>query len=265
MPAEMYVCTCSSSASFRKVAHHRGADILACTGCGLGMTNPPPPDVPYEEEDFHLDTLKSPEEDPSWKTSYYQWAYRTNLALIRQALPSGGTVMDIGCGEGVFLRLLRDNGYKTTGLEPSRTAVQRAQASGLQVQHGRLQPEIDYGRADLVIMSHVLEHIRDFPAALRKVSEIAPGGYLLLVQTHYRGWVPRLYPQRWYAWVVAQHYWHFTPDSLAGYAAACGYRRVACTYTSIVHAKRKLRLLAQAARLVRGGGDQFHLLLRHQG
>jgi 2-polyprenyl-3-methyl-5-hydroxy-6-metoxy-1,4-benzoquinol methylase len=172
--------------------------------------------------------------------------------------------MDIGCGEGVFLRLLRDAGYETIGLEPSRTAVKRAQESGLYALHGRLEYDKTYEPVDLVIMSHVLEHIKDFPEALRKVGEIAPGGYLLLVQTNYRGWVPRLYPRRWYAWVVDKHYWHFTPRSVTAYAAKCGYKPVACAYTSIVHEKWKLRLIAQAARLVPGAGDQFHLLLKHQ-
>lgn len=259
----MVSCACSPTAASQEVTHHRGSAIVACTLCGLGMTDPPPAEIPYEEEDFHLSTIKPPSVEPKWKTAYYQWSYRVSLRLIRRALPAGGKVMDIGCGEGIFLRLLRDAGYETIGLEPSRTAVKRAQESGLDVRHGRLEGDQTYEPVDLVIMSHVLEHIRDFPEALRKVSEIAPGGYLLLVQTNYRGWVPRLYPQRWYAWVVNQHYWHFTPHAVSGFAAKYGYQPVACEYTSIVHEKRKLRLIAQAARLVPGAGDQFHLLLKH--
>jgi hypothetical protein len=140
--------------------------------------------------------------------------------------------------------------------------VARARESGLNVFAGRLDDSVEFEKVDLVLMSHVLEHIADVPDALRRVAAIVPDGYLLLVQTNYRGWVPRLYPHRWYAWVPNQHFWHFTPGSLAGCAAKCGYTPVACIYSGLVHEKWKLRVLSQLARLVPGAGDQFHLLLR---
>jgi hypothetical protein len=83
------------------------------------------------------------------------------------------------------------------------------------------------------------------------------------VQTNYRGWVPRLYPRRWYAWMPQQHFWHFTPNSLGACAEKCGYVPVACVDSGLVHEKWKVRAVAQAARIVPGAGDQFHLLLRH--
>lgn len=260
----MFACFCSpDSTASHKVARYRESDIRACDACGLGFTDPPPGDVPYEDEDFHLATKSSPDARSAWKDYCYQWAYRSTLGLVKKALPAGGKVMDIGCGEGTFLRILNEAGYETIGLEPSRSAVARARENGLNVSAGRLDDPVQFEKADLVLMSHVLEHIADVPAALRRGSAIAPGGYLLLVQTNYRGWVPRLYPRRWYAWMPNQHFWHFTPRSLAACAAKCGYTPVACVYSGLVHEKWKLRVLSQLARLVPGAGDQFHLLLRH--
>ncbi len=140
---------------------YRGAHIRACAACGLGFSDPPPDDVPYEEEDFHLNQAKAPEKSPEWHEYYYRWSWRATLGLVKKALPNGGKVMDIGCGEGSFMRVLRDAGYETFGVEPSRSAATRARESGFNVTQGRLDDFVPSEKMDLVIMSHVLAHIRD--------------------------------------------------------------------------------------------------------
>jgi SAM-dependent methyltransferase len=265
----MNLCPCaeanSPAVASHFVARYRDSEIRACDRCGLGFTAVPPAEIPYEENDFHQMSLKAEGQKEENRTLPSDWknALDISLRMIQQVLPQGGTVLDIGCGEGVFLEQVRNAGYEAIGLEPSLAAALRGRERGLQILQGRFESDKCYPKADLVVMAHVLEHIHDFKATLAKVAEVAPGGYLLLMQTNYRGWIPTWYPNRWYAWVPQEHFWHFTPDSLTLHAKESGFRRVDCRYSSLVHERWKYRMLSRLAGWIPGASDQFHLLLKH--
>ena len=92
------------------------------------------------------------------------------------------------------------------GIEPSKTASESARQSGLNVIQGYFPDTIVQGLFDAIIMSHVLEHIQEPIGLLKHVSNSARGGYVLLVQTNWRGLMPRIYKEKWYAWVPEHHY-----------------------------------------------------------
>ena len=52
----------------------------------------------------------------------------------------GKTLLDIGCGAGIFMDYARDQGYKCTGIEPSKMASKIAQEKNLKV----LNCDMDY-------------------------------------------------------------------------------------------------------------------------
>jgi 2-polyprenyl-3-methyl-5-hydroxy-6-metoxy-1,4-benzoquinol methylase len=53
--------------------------------------------------------------------------YATWLAQLRERVPAGGTVLDLGCGCGVPLaRDLAAGGYEVTGVDLSAVQVERA-------------------------------------------------------------------------------------------------------------------------------------------
>jgi len=90
-------------------------------------------------------------------------------------------VLDIGCGEGEFLR--RDPEH-IEGVEPNEDAVRRLRGAGLKVTQGKL-PNLPFPEEsfDVVHSRNVIEHL-DIPTAYTLVTEgarvLKPGGYLII-------------------------------------------------------------------------------------
>ncbi|MBN2476189.1 MAG: methyltransferase domain-containing protein [Pirellulales bacterium] len=76
----------------------------------------------------------------------------------------GKTLVDIGCGDGRFLELLREKGpaCRCIGFEPGIEA-NNARAKGFEVQQDYFHPERDLlaGRPDFLLCRHVIEHLAD--------------------------------------------------------------------------------------------------------
>jgi SAM-dependent methyltransferase len=117
-----------------------------------------------------------------------QWAFLFPVFLaIRQALPSGGRVLDVGCGAGIFTALLAHHGFQVVGIDEDATIVARA---GEMVAHFRSPARIEqgnafdlsqhYGQFDLVYSLGVLEHFE--PAVtVEMIREQARCGRFVLV------------------------------------------------------------------------------------
>jgi 2-polyprenyl-3-methyl-5-hydroxy-6-metoxy-1,4-benzoquinol methylase len=171
--------------------------------------------------------------------------------------------MEIGCGEGLLLKELSRSGFNVQGIEPSVTASSRARKKGLNVITGYFPDCLSDALFDVVILSHVLEHFADPIVTLELVSRVAPKGYLLLIQTNYKGLIPRWDREKWYAWSPHEHFWHFTPKGLQMIARRLGFCPIACEYSSLIHgSKRIAKLTGKIARVFPPAWDQFHLLLK---
>lgn len=122
------------------------------------------------------------EEDRAVKLGYLRW-----FANARR-------VLDIGCGEGKFLELLRDAGITAFGVDASPSAVAACRAHGHEVVCGDAVAMLqDPGDSfDGALIAHVVEHL-----APERVAELigaaagrlAPGARLVLVTPNVRSLV----------------------------------------------------------------------------
>jgi 2-polyprenyl-3-methyl-5-hydroxy-6-metoxy-1,4-benzoquinol methylase len=95
-------------------------------------------------------------------------------------------LLDVGCGFGGFVALMKERGWDAEGVDPSPPVVEAARRKGRVVRLGKLEelPE-DQGPFDGVTMFYVLEHLPDPMGALRKATNLlAPGGTLLIRVPH---------------------------------------------------------------------------------
>jgi SAM-dependent methyltransferase len=94
-------------------------------------------------------------------------------------------VLEIGCGAGWVLELLREAhpSISFQGLEPSAGATRRANEAGLDVREGNVDSHpFHQERFDFLYCINVLEHVADPISFLRRVSGLLqPGGAALVI------------------------------------------------------------------------------------
>lgn len=111
----------------------------------------------------------------------------TNLArfLYRKIPVKAGTFIDIGAGNGLFLKFFKDKGYNVEGIELEKDQVHDMQKDshlkGVTIRQGDITKLKGNASYDVVIASDVIEHIEDDRKALANLySFVKPGGYLVI-------------------------------------------------------------------------------------
>ncbi len=85
---------------------------------------------------------------------------RPDLAKIAEHVPAGTRVLDVGCGEGDLMDVLRTRGVDVRGLELDPELVERCVSRGLSVVQGDANRDLaDYPDAafDVAILSQTLQ------------------------------------------------------------------------------------------------------------
>lgn len=86
------------------------------------------------------------------------------------------TVMEVGCGSGVRLELvkslLNSDAVRFVGCDYSDEALQITNSKGLEGLKGGIKSLKSVGKADILILSHIFEHLPDLRNALKDISEL---------------------------------------------------------------------------------------------
>ena len=217
-------------------------DCLRCQDCGSSFLSPPPSDdqlrTAYPTAYWWV--AKGERKGPgAWMEAFYrETVLRHHVGIARRAMaPPAGRVLDVGCGSGTFLHLLRKSAkVEAEGLEVSPEAAREAaKAYGLAVTAGSIEettfpPET----FSLVTLFHVLEHLREPVAALRKIHGwIRPGGRILAQVPNFDSCQSRLFRKRWTGIDIPRHLVNFTPASLRLALEEAGFKLVRLKFWSL--------------------------------
>jgi 2-polyprenyl-3-methyl-5-hydroxy-6-metoxy-1,4-benzoquinol methylase len=142
--------------------------------------------------------------------------------------PEGGRLLDVGCGNGMFLGIARDMGWQAEGLDFDEAAVARTRAQGFNVRSGGIEAldgVIDH--FDVVTSSHVLEHVPDPVAHLERIHDVLKPGGLLWLQTPNLGSVgARAFRSNWRGLEPPRHLVLFNHRSLSDALQQAGFADV---------------------------------------
>lgn len=93
-----------------------------------------------------------------------------------------GRLVDVGCGDGLFLDAARQLGWKTLGIEQDPEAARVVRAAGHEVILGTDEALGAFAdEIDCVICSHVLEHVHDPGSLLRTIFRALKQGGVVLI------------------------------------------------------------------------------------
>ena len=242
--------------------------IKVCHNCQNAWTDPYPQPIDYTKSDFHHSSLCGSAEVEKLTTLNdlpQQWSNGIIMQanLIKRNLKPKTKILEIGCGEGILLNELAKLQFTVKGIEPSETASLRAEKKGIDCVQGYFPHPSIKESFDLVILSHVLEHIEKPLEFITQIKSILnPGGYLLLVQTNYKSLQAMLLKWGWY-WGCSEHYWHFTPKGLVNITRPLNFNVKECEFSSLVHEDNYITKLTEKLKIIIPSiEDQFHLLLQ---
>lgn len=130
---------------------------------------------------------------------------RSPLHDISRKIP--GKLLDIGCGGGKLLKFASQLGWEAVGIELDENAVSAAKRAGLNVIHGSFTAIDKLDQLfDLIICSHVLEHVYDPKSLIElSLSKLAPDGELWLQWPNPCADGLRIYGRHWRGLEAPRH------------------------------------------------------------
>jgi 2-polyprenyl-3-methyl-5-hydroxy-6-metoxy-1,4-benzoquinol methylase len=112
-----------------------------------------------------------------------------------------GKVLEIGCGNGSRLSVLKGMGWEVAGQEIRPSAVKRGlDICGIDIHYGDINNlELQGSSYDVILMSHVLEHVNDPLQVLKTVRHLLkPCGELRLATSNAESLGRRIYGKNWF-------------------------------------------------------------------
>lgn len=123
----------------------------------------------------------------------YKHQHRTDLGVIADLIVPESSVLDLGCGDGSFLRRLKEeNDARVMGLEISQEQVAQCIGNGVPVIQGNLDDRLDFAEDksfDYVIVSRTLQEVRKPDLLLSEIVRVGKRAIVSVINFgyyHYR-------------------------------------------------------------------------------
>jgi 2-polyprenyl-3-methyl-5-hydroxy-6-metoxy-1,4-benzoquinol methylase len=213
------------------LADKGGARIVRCNHCGLTQLDPLP--SAEELESLYTDGYF---EGVGTEVGYEEYAKQEREYLATFAddvrriseFVSSGTVLDVGCGFGYFVRRALESGFDAYGVDLSAEGIREASKHA----PGRVfcgtpanVEQLSGRRFNVIFASHLIEHIPEpAPFVADLVSRLEVGGILVLVTPNIESLLARLSGPRWVSFKIPEHVAYYTPSTLTSLVTGAGLR-----------------------------------------
>lgn len=158
------------------------------------------------------------------------WRAWMDYLVFRLPAQAGGRFLEVGCGAGEALAIMRDLGWTVLGVELDPTAASVARQRGTEVITEPLESlQLPEGGFDAIGMNHVLEHVTAPKALLAEAFRILrPGGLLSVTTPNVDSLGRRVFGSSWQWLDPPRHLTLFGRKALREMLKTIGYRRVEC-------------------------------------
>ncbi|MBP6755467.1 MAG: class I SAM-dependent methyltransferase [Bacteroidia bacterium] len=205
-------------------------NIVSCKSCGFKFTNPRPENSVigdyYKAEEYvsHSNTTKGVVN--KLYHSVRNYTLKQKLKLISSYV-SRGTMLDYGCGTGMFLNVCKNDGWETYGMEPDDNARKMSIEKGLDVfsDKDKVSDRIADKKFNAITLWHVLEHVTDMEATLSFFkSKLNDEGVLIIAVPNHVSYDAQYYKEFWAAYDVPRHLHHFDINSMTSLVEKAGFK-----------------------------------------
>ena len=170
-------------------ASKNGFDIYRCKQCALIFTYP----LPSKEqmEDVYSEDYFSGATGGFGYTDYERDKKPMESGFIRYLEIMEGfigkderTLLDVGASTGYFMRLAKNRGWDTTGIEISSYAASKGRESGLNVLEGTLETiDMSHRTFSAITLWDVFEHFPDPKTSIKRCHELLKDDGVLCIST----------------------------------------------------------------------------------
>jgi 2-polyprenyl-3-methyl-5-hydroxy-6-metoxy-1,4-benzoquinol methylase len=205
----------------RKVAHGR---IVKCRTCGFTFTNPQ--FTPGEYELIYAAAARDmPEADPLAVAERARFAHLARL--VGKYSRSPNKLLDLGCGDGTFLKLVSANekvGYEAGGMTAESSPGLELISGDFLADTGK--PPLVEHSFDVVTAWDVFEHLPDLDRyTASSMRLLAPGGFLFVTIPDAGSLVARLSGEKWNMYLL-EHLWYFSAETFDRFMIRQGFRHI---------------------------------------
>lgn len=194
--------------------------LQICQKCNFVITSPRPAETflarYYESENYISHSQKAKKLIDKLYYQVRKITLKQKLRLINRCNRfQKGTLLDVGCGTGHFLKTCLQAGWQVAGIEPNEKARNIASQYIQKDLYSSLHELPSNKNFDVITLWHVLEHIGQLNEALAKLNALlTPVGTLVIAVPNRESYSAQYFKKFWAAYDVPRHLWHFTKKNL---------------------------------------------------
>ena len=195
-------------------------DIIECDSCLLRITYPFPNKQNigryYSSDDYisHNDNTSGIFDYIYGVVRSYQLNKKKKL-IENYCDKINGKILDIGCGTGEFLSVMKKGHWDINGVDTSEKAreiVKNKLNIEVMAPDRWISSDIQY---DVITCWHSLEHVHEPWVYLNKIKKsLNPDGILIVALPNYHSTDAKKYQEFWAAYDTPRHLYHFTIESI---------------------------------------------------
>ncbi len=212
--------------------------FVLCLNCGLIRENPriskDTIEIFYEKNYRDLKNLSFSKLNQVNNIGYFEQTYikeaergKIILNYINNYTPlKTGLIFDFGTGTGGTLKTFKDAGFEIFGVDINEDFLNYGLKKGLNLKNGSIDELKNYPKkANLVIASHILEHLHDLDDYLKDLRDcLEEDGYLIVL-------IPGLmniqyHEENLLSFFIIEHLYYFTLQTLSKILIDNGFRFV---------------------------------------
>jgi 2-polyprenyl-3-methyl-5-hydroxy-6-metoxy-1,4-benzoquinol methylase len=148
----------------------------------------------------------------------------------------GGRLLDVGFGNGAFLKLAGEMGWNAEGIGFDPKAVEVARSQGLNVRCVSVAELLERNEEyDVITVSHVIEHVQEPGVLLKNLYRLLkPGGFLWLETPNLESAGADRFGPDWMALDPPRHLVLFNPRSLRMCLQNAGFQEIVQRWNGMV-------------------------------
>ena len=192
-------------------------EVYQCSGCGLTQLNSQP-------VDYYREVIRA----SGFSAEMKEFRAKQFTEFVKEHSLFGKKVVEIGCGKGEYLSIMKQSGANAFGIEYADDSVAHCVKNGLSVSKGFVASadyKIDNAPFDAFFILSFLEHLPDLNSVLRGIYNNLSDDAVGIVEVPNFDMILR---DNLFSEFMRDHLFYFTKETLSAVLALNGFQFVSC-------------------------------------